>query len=79
MASLLAGLAMMARRPPLLALAGDRSGTDEFVRVRLLLDSSLPVIRRRTAALSAQLAKERAARASGAIGRAAHWPEAATS
>ncbi|MGI8610959.1 MAG: murein hydrolase activator EnvC family protein [Sphingomicrobium sp.] len=66
-ASLLAGLAMMARRPPLLALTSDPS-MEEFVRVRLLLDSSLPVIRRRTAALSAELAVgqrlERAALAS---------------
>jgi septal ring factor EnvC (AmiA/AmiB activator) len=54
-ASLLAGLAMMARRPPLLALAG--GGTDELVRVRVLLDATLPVIRRRTAALSAELAQ----------------------
>ena len=42
--SLLAGLAMMARRPPLLALA-DRGGTDELVKVRMLLDATLPVIR----------------------------------
>ena len=66
-AALLAGLAMMARRPPLLALTSD-SSMEEFVRVRLLLDSSLPVIRRRTAALSAELAEgqrlERAAIAS---------------
>ncbi|HEU4705296.1 MAG TPA: peptidoglycan DD-metalloendopeptidase family protein [Sphingomicrobium sp.] len=66
-ASLLAGLAMMARRPPLLALTSD-SSMEEFVRVRLLLDESLPVIRRRTAALSAELARgqrlERAAIAS---------------
>ena len=55
-ASLLAGLAMMARRPPLLALTSD-SSMEEFVRVRLLLDSSLPVIRQRTAALSAELAE----------------------
>ena len=55
-ASLLAGLAMMARRPPLLALASN-SSMEEFVRVRLLLDSSLPVIRQRTAALSAELAE----------------------
>src|SRR4051812_3690900 len=55
-ASLLAGLATMAERPPLLALA-DRSGTDELVKVRILLDSTLPVIRRRTAKLSAQLAQ----------------------
>ncbi|MEO6256278.1 MAG: peptidoglycan DD-metalloendopeptidase family protein [Sphingomicrobium sp.] len=68
-ASLLAGLAMMARRPPLLALASD-SSMEEFVRVRLLLDASMPVIRRRTAALSAELAAgqrlERAAIASRA-------------
>jgi septal ring factor EnvC (AmiA/AmiB activator) len=55
-ASLLAGLAMMARRPPLLALTSD-SSMEEFVRVRLLLDASLPVIRRRTAALSNELAE----------------------
>lgn len=51
--SLLAGLATMARRPPLLVLAG--GGTDELVKVRLLLDSTLPVIRRRTINLSSQL------------------------
>jgi septal ring factor EnvC (AmiA/AmiB activator) len=54
--SLLAGLATMARRPPLLVLA-DRGGTDELVKVRLLLDSTLPVIRSRTSRLSAQLAQ----------------------
>ena len=53
-ASLLAGLVMMARRPPLLAVA-EQGSTDDFVRVRVLLDSTLPVIRRRTAALAAQL------------------------
>jgi murein hydrolase activator len=53
--SLLAGLAVMARRPPLLALA-DGGGTDDFVRVSVLLDSTLPVIRQRTRALSGQLA-----------------------
>jgi septal ring factor EnvC (AmiA/AmiB activator) len=52
--SLLAGLATMARRPPLLVLA-DRGGTDELVEVRLLLDATLPVIRSRTLRLSAQL------------------------
>ena len=55
-ASLLAGLAMMARRPPLLVLASE-GGTDELVKVRLLLDSTLPVIRARTAHLSAELAQ----------------------
>src|SRR4051812_18959706 len=55
-ASLLAGLATMAERPPLLTLA-DRGGTDELVKVRILLDSTLPVIRRRTSQLSSQLAE----------------------
>jgi len=54
-ASLLAGLATMAERPPLLALA-DRGGTDELVKVRILLDATLPVIRRKTARLSSELA-----------------------
>jgi septal ring factor EnvC (AmiA/AmiB activator) len=54
--SLLAGLATMARRPPLLVLA-DRRGTDELVKVRLLLDSTLPVIRSRTSRISAELAQ----------------------
>ena len=55
-ASLLAGLAVMGRRPPLLALADQRS-TDELVKVRILLDSTLPVIRSRTSRLSAELAE----------------------
>src|SRR5436305_12706108 len=49
-ASLLAGLAIMAERPPLLAIAG-KSDADELVKVRILLDATLPVIRSRTAAL----------------------------
>ena len=52
--ALLVGLATMARRPPLLVLA-DRGGTDELVKVRLLLDATLPVIRNRTSRLSAEL------------------------
>src|SRR5215471_3422739 len=54
--SLLAGLAVMARRPPLLALA-DAGGTDDLIRVGVLLDSTLPVIERRTSALSRQIAQ----------------------
>src|SRR5437868_10782565 len=54
--SLLGGLATMARRPPLLVLA-DRGGTDELVKVRLLLNATLPVIRSRTSRLSAELAQ----------------------
>jgi septal ring factor EnvC (AmiA/AmiB activator) len=69
-ASLLAGLAVMAQRPPLLALA-DRGGTDELVKVRLLLDSTLPVIRARTARLSAQLAEGRRLEQSALAARAA--------
>ena len=53
-ASLLAGLALMSERPPLLAIL-DKGSTQEFVRVRLLLDATLPVIQRRTAALRAEL------------------------
>lgn len=54
--SLLAGLAIMARRPPVLTIA-DGASTDDLVKVRVLLDSTLPLIRSRTRALSAQLAK----------------------
>ena len=54
--SLLVGLATMARRPPLLVLA-DRGGTDELVKVKLLLDATLPVIRGRTGRLTAELAE----------------------
>ena len=53
-ASLLAGLALMSERPPLLAIL-DNGSTQEFVRVRLLLDATLPAIQRRTAALRAEL------------------------
>jgi septal ring factor EnvC (AmiA/AmiB activator) len=55
-ASLLAGLANMARRPPLLFIA-DEGGTDQLVRVRLLLDATLPVIRQRTGRLSSEVAQ----------------------
>jgi septal ring factor EnvC (AmiA/AmiB activator) len=56
--ALLGGLAMMAERPPLLAIL-DQGSTREFVRVRLLLDSTLPVIRARTASLRAELDRGR--------------------
>ncbi|MGE5563189.1 MAG: murein hydrolase activator EnvC family protein [Bacillota bacterium] len=67
--SLLAGLAVMARRPPLLALA-DGGGTDDLVKVGVLLDSTLPVIRRRTKALSAQLAQGQRLKAAALSARA---------
>ncbi len=57
-ASLVAGLVNMGRRPPLLSLA-DSETLAEVVRVRMLLDSTLPVIRARTAGLSAELSQRR--------------------
>ena len=57
--ALLAGLAMMDQRPPILALA-DRGGADELVRTRILLDATMPVVQRRTKALAAQIASGRA-------------------
>jgi murein hydrolase activator len=55
--SLLAGLAVMAQRPPLLAIADRDASADELVKVRLLLDATLPVIRSRTAKLSSELSE----------------------
>ena len=57
-ALLLAGVVQMGRRPPILTLA-DGSSAREFVTVRALLDSSLPVIRVRTAALREELEQGR--------------------
>lgn len=68
-ASLLAGLAVMARRPPLLALA-EGGGTDELVKVGVLLDSTLPVIRGRTRALSGQISEGQRLQAAAATARA---------
>lgn len=68
--ALLAGLAMMASRPPMLAIL-DEGSTEEFVRVRLLLDSTLPVIRQRTAALSAEIEEGQRLQRSADAGRAA--------
>jgi septal ring factor EnvC (AmiA/AmiB activator) len=67
--SLLAGLATMARRPPLLVLA-DRGSIDELVKVRLLLGATLPVIRSRTSQLSAQLAEGKRLQQSALAARA---------
>lgn len=68
-ASLLSALVMMARRPPLLSVA-DHGGGDELVKVRVLLDSTLPVIRGRTAKLSAQLSEDRRLRSAALAARA---------
>jgi len=59
LAALLAGLTTMGRQPPLLTLA-DHGSVDEMVRVRALLDSTMPVIQRRSAALTAELTERRA-------------------
>ena len=56
--ALLGGLAVMAERPPLLAIL-DQGSMEQFVRVRLLLDATLPVIRARTASLRAKLDRGR--------------------
>jgi murein hydrolase activator len=66
-AGLLAGLVEMGRRPPLLALAGGSS--EEFVRVRALLDTTMPVIRARTAALAGELATANRAEQAAATAR----------
>jgi len=58
LAALLAGLATMGRQPPLLTLA-DHGSVDELVRVRALLDATMPVIARRSAALRGELAERR--------------------
>jgi septal ring factor EnvC (AmiA/AmiB activator) len=58
LAALLAGLATMGRQPPLLTLA-DHGSVDEMVRVKALLDTTMPVIERRTAALKDELAQRR--------------------
>ena len=54
-ASMLAGVAVMGQRPPLLALV-DEGSIDALVETRILLDSSLPTIRARTRAHAARLA-----------------------
>ena len=66
--SLLAGLALMAERPPLLAIL-DQGSTEEFVRVRLLLDSTLPIIRKRTSALRDELDRGRKLQVSAELAR----------
>jgi septal ring factor EnvC (AmiA/AmiB activator) len=55
LAALLAGLVTMGRQPPILTLA-DEGSVDEIVRVKALLDATMPVIQQRSAALQADLA-----------------------
>lgn len=68
LAALVAGIVTMGRRPPLLGSA-DSGSLEEFVRVRALLDTTLPVIRQRSAALSAELAESRRLKDSAAKAR----------
>src|SRR6185369_9754872 len=58
LAALLAGLATMGRQPPLLTLA-DHGSVDEMVRVKALLDATMPLIEQRSAALKGQLAERK--------------------
>ena len=53
--ALLAGLVAMGRRPPIVALA-DRGGVEELVRMRILIDSTMPEIRRRSEVLRRRIA-----------------------
>lgn len=54
-AALLAGVATMGERPPLLALI-DAGSVDRLVETQILLDSTLPVIRARSEGLAKRLA-----------------------
>ncbi len=56
LAALLAGLATMGRQPPILALA-DQGSVEEMIRVKALLDATMPVIERRSALLRTDLAE----------------------
>jgi septal ring factor EnvC (AmiA/AmiB activator) len=70
LAALLAGLATMGRRPPMIALA-DTGSIAELVRVRALIDGSMPVIMQRSTALQAELDRGRQLEASAEAARRA--------
>jgi septal ring factor EnvC (AmiA/AmiB activator) len=55
--SLLGGLILAARRPPLLMLA-DSGSTEELVKLRLLVRATAPAIRAKTSGLTAELERE---------------------
>ena len=67
-AALLAGVISVGREPPLLALVGGRS-VEEMVRVRALLDATMPLIKRRSAALAAEVEAGRRLAATAATAR----------
>ena len=58
LAGLLAGLATMGRRPPLLAIA-DGGSIAQLVRVRALIDGTMPLIAERSRKLQAELGEGR--------------------
>ena len=69
LAALLAGLATMGRQPPILALA-DQGSIEEMIRVKALLDATMPVIERRSALLRADVAvRQRSAGAAAEVRR----------
>lgn len=68
LAALLAGLATMGRRPPILSLA-DGATVSEVVRVRALVDTTMPLIARRSASLQADLSQGRALAEAAATAR----------
>ena len=70
LAALLAGLVTMGRQPPILTLA-DEGSVDEIVRVKALLDATMPVIQQRSAALQAELADRRRLASEAVSARAA--------
>ncbi|WP_324806551.1 peptidoglycan DD-metalloendopeptidase family protein [Sphingomonas sp. LY29] len=70
LASLVAGLVQMGRQPPLLALA-DGGSVEQMVRVRGLLDATMPEIERRSASLRADVTRSRALAASARSAREA--------
>ena len=58
LAALLAGLVTMGRQPPILTLA-DRGSVEEMVRVKALLDATMPIVEQRSVALQAELSARR--------------------
>jgi len=69
LAALLAGLATMGRQPPLLTLA-DHGSVEELVRVKALLDTTMPVIEQRSAALKIELGERQKLAAAANAARA---------
>lgn len=69
-ALLLAGLAQIARRPPLLQLA-DANSVEDIVHLRAVFEATLPVVMARTAGLRAELRRGEALASAAAEARSA--------